>query len=393
MGRVREVRASVLRLAAGIAGVVAMTGAAAVIPAMSAEAVPVVVAADGASAPDPMHPLLQEQNAATLAQWWAPATISASAPPPPPVDPATDTHRAQLLADGVEVSETGWVHPLPQGRFTSAFGHRGAIGGVTSAGLHNGIDIAAPLGYPIRAAAAGTVSFVGLGYAYGNTGYLVAIDHGDGVVTTYNHMAADGIIVTAGQEVREGAIIAVVGNEGRSSGPHLHFAVRVDGTPVDPVPYLLAEGIDLKSGKAVTPVPLTQDWLDAQEELRSRPAPTAPSDDVPALEPEPTEPPVAEEPSRTEPPPTELPPTEPSPTDPPSPTPTPGETPSPDPTEPDPTAPDPTDPDPTGSDPTDPDPSEPDPSEPDPSETPSETTGAPSPSPSSTEPPNAGAAD
>lgn len=234
----------------------------------AATAAPHMVVSDAPSSP--MHPLIApEEAAAALASWWTPAAVSATAPVVP-VDPAVaaaDTYRADLVASGVEVSEQGWVHPLANGRFSSPFGHRSAIPGLTSAGLHNGVDLAAPLGYPIRSAAAGSVVFVGLGYSYGNTGYLVAVDHGDGVVTTYNHMSQDGIIVKAGDQVREGQIIAVVGNEGRSSGPHLHFTVRIDAVPVDPVPYLLSKGVDLKAGRTVTPVPLTADWLAAKDAL------------------------------------------------------------------------------------------------------------------------------
>lgn len=362
---------------AGVGAVALVAGTGAV-----ASAAPTVVWHDGGATGlgAPMHEVMGvDEGAAAIAQWWSPTVVQAEAPPPPP--PAdVDVYRAQLVADGIPVSEQGWVHPLAQGRFTSPFGLRGAIAGVTSAGLHNGIDISAPLGYPIRSAAAGTVVFTGLGYAYGNTGYLVAVDHGDGVVTTYNHMAQDGILVTAGDVVREGQIIAVVGNEGRSSGPHLHFAVRIDGEAVDPVPYLLSQGIDLRAGTAVTAVPLTQDWLTAQEALRERraagpavpavpaaPVPTAP---VPAPAPSPA-PVLTPEPSPS---PTPTPVPTPSPVPPPSPTPEPTPPPNPEPTPAPTPAPTPT-PSPTPA---------PEPT-PDPSPAP---TATPSPDPSSTPSPN-----
>jgi len=328
---------------AGVGAVALVAGTGAV-----ASAAPTVVWHDGGSAglgDAPMHEVMGvDEGAAAIAQWWSPTIVQAEPPPPPP--PAdVDAYRAQLVADGIPVSEQGWVHPLAQGRFTSPFGLRGAIAGVTSAGLHNGVDISAPLGYPIRSAAAGTVVFTGLGYAYGNTGYLVAVDHGDGVVTTYNHMAQDGILVTAGDVVREGQIIAVVGNEGRSSGPHLHFAVRIDGVAVDPVPYLLSQGIDLHAGTAVTAVPLTQDWLAAQEALRDRratgtvapaaPVPTAPVPAAPGPVPVPVEPSPAPSPVPTPTPtpePTPAPTPEPTPTPTPAPEPTPTPTPTPEPT-------------------------------------------------------------
>lgn len=297
---------------------------------------------------------------AELAAWWTPASITVQAPPPPPEAADQDTYRADLLDAGVSVSETGWVHPLAEGRFTSSFGFRRAIGGLTKAGLHNGIDIAAPLGYPIRAAAAGTVVYVGYGSAqYGLSGWVIAIDHGDGVVTSYNHMSQAGVLVAPGDQVREGRIIALVGSEGRSTGPHLHFGVYLNGTAVDPVPYLLSQGIDLRSGRSVTPVPLSDDWLAAQKAYRERvallgpgagSAPGAGDPTVPTPEPTPTPTPTP----TPEPTPTPTPDPTPSPSPDPTPTPEPTPTPTPDPTEtptPDPT-PDPSqDPTPTPSEP------------------------------------------
>ncbi|GMA31411.1 M23 family metallopeptidase [Litorihabitans aurantiacus] len=373
------------RVATGVAiGVLAAVSTAVV--GGGAAASPFVVTHDGSRAASaPMHDLMDvEEGAVEVAQWWAPAVVHVTAPPPPVPDDVA-AYRAQLAADGVVVSEEGWVHPLANGRFTSPFGMRAAIPGVTSAGLHNGIDIAAPLGYPIRSAAAGTVVFTGLGYTWGNSGYLVAVDHGDGVVTTYNHMAADGVLVEAGDVVREGQIIAVVGNEGRSSGPHLHFTVRIDREPVDPVPYLLSRGIDLRAGTAVTPVPLAQDWLAAQDLLRERragvsPAPTQPAPvdgGDPAGESTPDPAPEPSTPSAPSPDPT-TPAPSPDPTTPaPSPDPT-TPAPSPDPTTPAP-SPDPTTPAPSP-DPTTPAPS-PDPTTPAPSPDPSAPPTTPSPSP------------
>jgi murein DD-endopeptidase MepM/ murein hydrolase activator NlpD len=100
---------------------------------------------------------------------------------------------------------------------------------------HVGIDLMAPHGSPIHAAAAGTVLYAGWYYAYGN---IVDIRHSDGVVTRYAHMSAFGPGIRSGTAVLAGDAIGKVGATGRASGPHVHFEVRVDGRAIDPKPYL-----------------------------------------------------------------------------------------------------------------------------------------------------------
>ena len=99
--------------------------------------------------------------------------------------------------------------------------------------MHSGIDIAAPYGAPVYSADNGTVSFVGAMSGYGN---VVVVDHGGGLSTTYNHLS--GFSVGSGQSVGRGQQIGSVGCTGYCTGPHLHFEVRINGTPVDPMPYL-----------------------------------------------------------------------------------------------------------------------------------------------------------
>jgi murein DD-endopeptidase MepM/ murein hydrolase activator NlpD len=99
--------------------------------------------------------------------------------------------------------------------------------------LHTGIDIRAPKGARIVAAGKGTVIFAGSNGGYGN---FTMIDHGNGLVTCYAHQSR--IVVSKGQHVSAGTTIGYVGSTGLSTGPHLHFEVRVNGTPVNPMGYL-----------------------------------------------------------------------------------------------------------------------------------------------------------
>ena len=99
--------------------------------------------------------------------------------------------------------------------------------------MHEGIDIAVPTGTPVAAAASGTVIVAGWMGGYGN---LVVIDHGGGVATAYGHNS--GFAVGYGQPVSQGQIVAYAGSTGNSTGPHVHFEVRVNGSAVDPLGYL-----------------------------------------------------------------------------------------------------------------------------------------------------------
>ena len=101
--------------------------------------------------------------------------------------------------------------------------------------MHNGIDIPGPIGTPIYAAGDGIVKYAGPSEGYG---YLVIIDHGGGLETWYAHMYPYQVTVFTGQQVKRGQQIAAIGNNGKSTGPHLHFEVRSGGVPVDPLPFL-----------------------------------------------------------------------------------------------------------------------------------------------------------
>ena len=122
-------------------------------------------------------------------------------------------------------SSAGFTWPT-SGQLTSGFGPRWGR-------MHQGIDIAAPTGRPITAAKSGKVIVAGPSGGYGN---LVVIDHGGGLSTAYAHQSR--IAVGVGDPVTQGGVIGYVGSTGHSTGPHLHFEVRVNGAARDPLPYL-----------------------------------------------------------------------------------------------------------------------------------------------------------
>ena len=128
-------------------------------------------------------------------------------------------------SSGEAPSGSGFAWPV-SGPITSPFGMRWGT-------LHPGIDIGVPTGTPIHAAGSGTVVWCGWMSGYGN---LVMIDHHNGLATLYGHQSR--IAVGCNQEVSQGATIGYVGCTGFCTGPHLHFEVRLNGTPVDPLGYL-----------------------------------------------------------------------------------------------------------------------------------------------------------
>lgn len=118
-----------------------------------------------------------------------------------------------------------FIYPI-NGQFISPFGMRWGR-------LHAGIDLAAPTGTPIRATDGGTVRYAGWMDGYGN---YTCVQHSSSLSTCYAHQSSIGVSV--GQSVNQGKVIGAVGSTGHSFGPHLHFEVRVSGTPVDPMGYL-----------------------------------------------------------------------------------------------------------------------------------------------------------
>ena len=155
------------------------------------------------------------------------ATCATSRPRAPRSPPRSAPRRAPQIvpAPTGAASAAGFVWPV-HGVLTSYYGWRWGR-------MHEGIDIAVPNGTPVVAAAAGTVIVAGWMGGYGN---LVVVDHGGGVSTAYGHNTS--LTVGVGQQVAQGQLIAYSGNTGHSTGPHVHFEVRINGAAVDPLGYL-----------------------------------------------------------------------------------------------------------------------------------------------------------
>ena len=124
-------------------------------------------------------------------------------------------------------SATGsYLKPISGGRISSPFGYRGRE-------FHTGVDFATSVGTTVKASDGGKVAFAGWS---GDYGYVVFVDHGNGVQTRYAHLSR--ISVSVGQKVAKGETIAKTGNTGRSTGPHIHFEIRINGNPKNPLNYI-----------------------------------------------------------------------------------------------------------------------------------------------------------
>jgi peptidoglycan DL-endopeptidase CwlO len=150
--------------------------------------------------------------------------------------------RAQIAA---EIAEATGGYPLPAGPMPSpsAAGFIWPVEGTLTSGfgyrwgrMHEGIDISVPEGTPIRAAADGTVILMQSEYESGGYGNYTCVDHGGGLSTCYAHQSS--FATSVGASVNQGDVIGLSGNTGHSTGPHLHFEVRINGAPTDPLGYL-----------------------------------------------------------------------------------------------------------------------------------------------------------
>ncbi len=164
-------------------------------------------------------------------QLWVPGAASptevASADSPEPVAPKRTLPPPPLRGKPLIVGRKDGTLQWPlRGVLYARFGRKGKE-------PHDGIDLAAPAGTPVKTAGEGTVLFAGDQKGYG---LIVIVEHTKGLVTLYAHNR--DIRVKTGQKVREGQVLATVGDSGATSGPHLHFEVRQDGNPVDPLDHL-----------------------------------------------------------------------------------------------------------------------------------------------------------
>jgi len=139
-------------------------------------------------------------------------------------------HTARLAATPSIMPTQGWL--------SSAFSSMRAHPILHTARPHEGIDVSAPTGSPIEAPAAGVVTDARWEAGYGNK---IVIDHGFGITTKFAH--ASKLLVRTGQRVSRGQRIALVGNSGLATGPHLHYEVHVKGRPVNPLKYVLPDGV------------------------------------------------------------------------------------------------------------------------------------------------------
>ena len=148
----------------------------------------------------------------------------------PPADTPEVTKQTGRDASGNTVSSP------TTGTFTSVYGERWGT-------MHNGIDIGNAVGTPIYSVMDGEVISSGPAQGFGN---WIRVRHDDGAISVYGHMPANMLYVSVGDRVSAGQEIAGMGSEGHSTGPHLHFEIRPDGTtPVDPVPWFKERGITI----------------------------------------------------------------------------------------------------------------------------------------------------
>lgn len=138
---------------------------------------------------------------------------------------------ANVPSDWVNLAGAPSLWPI-MGAITSSFGEREDPFNGEGA-FHAGVDISGTFGEPVRATADGTVEVASMASGYGRE---ILLNHGNGIETLYGHLSGFG--VTAGQQVRRGQVIGYVGMSGRTTGPHLHYEVRIHNTPVNPYHYL-----------------------------------------------------------------------------------------------------------------------------------------------------------
>jgi murein DD-endopeptidase MepM/ murein hydrolase activator NlpD len=203
------------------------------------------------AAPASPAPLLSPEVRAQLQRELAVPTVKASFAPAAPVARSKAASEASTAAVASIAGEVDFGFPLPGRAVNSRFGLR-QLSFEPHARMHDGVDIAAPVGAQIHATAAGVVSRTGLSASYGR---FVEVNHGDGVTSFYAHMSRTAGL-QPGAKVTEGEVLGYVGSTGHSTGPHLHFEIRKDGEPLNPQAFMgrqFANLDDLPVGQARAP--------------------------------------------------------------------------------------------------------------------------------------------
>jgi uncharacterized protein (TIGR02594 family) len=155
--------------------------------------------------------------------------------------PVTDSSGTTGTATG---TSSGYTSPVDGARISSKFGYR--IHPIKKTRrMHTGVDYAAPLGSPVKATADGTVVRAGVAGGYGN---MVEIQHSDGTTSRYAHLHA--FRTSVGRPVKQGQVVGLVGSTGQSTGPHLHFEIRKNGSPVDPLGVLGGSAATIPAAEA-----------------------------------------------------------------------------------------------------------------------------------------------
>ena len=155
--------------------------------------------------------------------------------------PVTDSSGTTGTATG---TSSGYTSPVDGARISSKFGYRIHPLSKTRK-MHTGVDYAAPTGTPVKATADGTVVRAGVAGGYGN---MVEIQHSDGTTSRYAHLHA--FRTSVGRPVKQGQVVGLVGSTGRSTGPHLHFEIRKNGSPVDPLGVLGGSAATISAAEA-----------------------------------------------------------------------------------------------------------------------------------------------
>jgi len=210
-------------------------------------------AVEAAAAPTPSTLALtddvnQQQVKLSLDQFYTLRTQALTGRVSRALEGGLTTSAVSGLSDWTQVADAPSLWPV-EGRLTSSFGEREDPFNGEGA-FHAGVDISAPSGTVVRATADGLVDSAAMVSGYGRE---VIMDHGHGVRTIYGHLA--GMIVITGQHVTRGQIIGYVGQTGRSTGPHLHYEVRINNVPVNPHKYLRST-FEQMTASYIAPAPI-----------------------------------------------------------------------------------------------------------------------------------------